>query len=111
MHTGALEGGLRGGRLAARGAAHACRRAVATRVRPVEAPLVARGEAVVEVLVADDADVIPAQEAELHAATAPDTPSLLYTRIGRNRGNPQSTNMQSTQSIHSHSDGTTAPSR
>ena len=36
---------------------------------------------------------------------------LLYTRMGSNRGNPQSTIMYCTQSNHTHSNGTTAPSR
>ena len=35
----------------------------------------------------------------------------LYTRIGSDRGNPQSTIMYRIQNIHTHSNGTTAPSR
>ena len=35
----------------------------------------------------------------------------LYTRKGSNRGNPQSTIMYRIQNIHTHSNGTTAPSR
>ena len=42
---------------------------------------------------------------------AGDVAGLVYTRIGSSRGNPQSTIMQCTQNIHTHSNGTTAPSR
>ena len=36
---------------------------------------------------------------------------VLYTRIGSDRGNPPSTIMYCIQNIHTHSNGTTAPSR
>ena len=43
--------------------------------------------------------------------TLPDPTNLLYTRIGSDRGNPHSTIMHCIQNIHTHSNGTTAPSR